>query len=107
MAHKGDVARVMEEFVHGTKDAGGTYRCGMHAGIDVPDDVERHCAYYQPGGPGRSVSRGKESIDDRHYSFSSRPRGQFASQRDGCLLYDFVSSITTSAQSRKRYLPCH
>ena len=95
MAHKGDVSSVMEEFVHGAEDSGRTYRCGMHATIDVPDDVERHCTNYQPRGPGGSVSRGKESIDDCHYYYSSRPRGHFASQRDGCLLYDFVSSFTT------------
>jgi len=44
VAHKGDVAGVVEELVHGVQDTRGSDGGGVYSAINVSNDVEAHRA---------------------------------------------------------------
>ena len=49
VAHEGNVARVMEELVDGTKNGGGTDGRAMDGRVDVAHEVKNHRAQHEPG----------------------------------------------------------
>ncbi|KKZ12817.1 MAG: hypothetical protein TQ37_05080 [Candidatus Synechococcus spongiarum 15L] len=64
MAHQGDVAGMVEEFMYCAQNCRGTQGSAMYAGIDIADHIQHGSAEQQPGSPNRGSAVTKHTSQD-------------------------------------------